>query len=403
MGGLGPFGTNPHLAIAVSGGADSTALALLADHWAQARGGTVIALIADHGLRQNSTAEAVSTACRMAASGIASQIITLAIAPGAAMQERARTARHAALATAAAAAGAVHLLFGHHAGDQAELLAMRAARGTGGAAGMAALSARHDVIVLRPLLGFDPAELRAELNRRRVEWIEDPSNTDPRFERVRVRLDRTARQSIASTATTSALSRAQHQSAIFLSDHSTLFAAGFAVLRTDRAPPEALAALIRTIGGATYPPRRDAIARLADALRPATLGGVQIMPAGRLGAGWLLCREPAACAPPIAARPGAIWDGRFRIRSVPQAADRFGCLGVASPAFRTRSGLPSAILRGLPAFFRADTVIAVPHCQPDHAGTIANAPPAPVAALAFTPAPFLPPVVHACAHRSQVG
>ena len=59
---LGPFEPAPRLAVGVSGGADSMALALLADAWARERGGTILALIVDHGLRTESKAEAAEAA-----------------------------------------------------------------------------------------------------------------------------------------------------------------------------------------------------------------------------------------------------------------------------------------------------------------------------------------------------
>ncbi|MDD2875801.1 MAG: tRNA lysidine(34) synthetase TilS [Acidiphilium sp.] len=396
MGALGSFGPRPLLAVAVSGGADSTALVLLAHDWARARGGSVLALIADHGLRRESATEAATTASRLAGAGIASRIVTLAIPPGSALQERARIARHAALAAAAREAGAIHLLFGHHAADQAEVLAMRAARGSGGAAGMAAFAARHDVVLLRPLLGVAPVELRAELQRRRIDWIEDPSNADPRFERVRVRVSGIGATLNGGDAADT-LAAAQREAAGFLARNASIHPAGFAILRAESAPHEALAALIRTLGGATHPARRDAIARLAGSLHAATLGGVRIMRAGRFGDGWLLCREPVACAPPIAAIPGATWDRRFRIRTVPSQANQLGKLGMFAPAFRACSSLPSVVLRGLPAFFRDGVVVAVPHCGTDAIATLTNAPPLPVAALPFT---RLPRAVRLCASSS---
>jgi tRNA(Ile)-lysidine synthase len=388
---LGPFGPQPHLAVAVSGGADSTALALLAHDWTRARNGTILALIVDHGLRPAAAGEAALTAARLHARGIAGQIITLAIPPGSAMQERARIVRHHALATAAAAVGAVHLLFGHHAADQAEGLAMRAARGPGGAAGMAGFAARHDIVLLRPLLACTPADLRAHLRQLDVAWIDDPSNADPRFERARVRAHQPAMRAAATTAHVAT----QTEAARYLADHARIDPAGFALLRADHLPPAALAALIRAIGGAVYPPARASIDRLAKALRPATLGGVHIMRAGRLGPGWLLCREPAACAPPAPARSGTLWDGRFRLRHPPPAAETIGALSAHAARCRSRTGLPSAVLRALPAFFRNGAVVAVPHCQPNCQpgadDSLLFTPPAPVVAAPFAPAPLPPP------------
>ncbi|MGC8469235.1 MAG: ATP-binding protein [Acetobacteraceae bacterium] len=105
MAALGPFAPRPRLAAAVSGGADSLALALLAAGWAAARGGSVLALLVDHGLRPESAAEAAQTAARLAGRAITARILTLrGLTPGPALAERARAARYRALAEAAAEA-----------------------------------------------------------------------------------------------------------------------------------------------------------------------------------------------------------------------------------------------------------------------------------------------------------
>ena len=77
----------------------------------------------------------------------------------------------------------------HHADDQAETVAMRAARRSGpdGLAGMAALVDQPEVRLLRPLLAVSRARLTATLLARGVQWLDDPSNVDPRFERARLR------------------------------------------------------------------------------------------------------------------------------------------------------------------------------------------------------------------------
>ncbi|MGC8476778.1 MAG: ATP-binding protein, partial [Acetobacteraceae bacterium] len=78
---LGPFPPAPRIAVAVSGGADSLALALLARGWARARGGDVLALIADHGLREESAAEAERTRRVLAGQGIAARVLRLGLRP----------------------------------------------------------------------------------------------------------------------------------------------------------------------------------------------------------------------------------------------------------------------------------------------------------------------------------
>ena len=92
----------------------------------------------------------------------------------------------------------------------------------------------------------------------------------------------------------------------------------------------------------------------------ATLGGVRLLPAGRLGPGWLLAREAAAMAPPVAAAAGAVWDGRFRVLGDGDPTLTLGALG-ADAGRGARDGLPAAARATLPALRRDGRVVAVPH------------------------------------------
>jgi tRNA(Ile)-lysidine synthase len=355
---LGPFGARPRLAAGVSGGADSSALALLAAEWGTAQGGTFRALIVDHGLRAESAAEAALTASRLTARGIDAQIITLAVPAGPALQARARAARLAALTQAANAGGFLHLLLGHQAADQAETLAMRAARGPGGAEGIAAWTARANILVLRPLLRMPPADLRAYLTAQGMGWVEDPSNRNPHFERVRVRA-----LSPSGAGDPAARQARDQDTASFLARFATISPLGFATLHADTAPPAAVAALLRIIAGADYPPRADATTRLAAKLRPATLHGVRISPAPE---GWRFTREAAACAADESCDEnggGALaWDGRFTLIPPALPGDRLGALGLEAANTAGLRHLPATVRRTLPAWRRAggETVAPAP-------------------------------------------
>jgi tRNA(Ile)-lysidine synthase len=340
-----PLGLPPRLALGVSGGADSTALALLAHEYCRSRRGAVLALIADHGLRPEAGREARLTAGRLAERGIPSRILPLGLSPGSGLQHRARQARQTALGQAAAAGGFLYLALGHHSADQEETVAMRARRGPGGGEGMPGWAARGEVVLLRPLLGVAPAALRGYLLSRGMRWVEDPSNESRAFERVRIRQDGEG----IPPAGPAARQEQEEEAASFLAARAQLFPEGYAVLDAESAPPAALAAVIRTIGGGLYPPRRAAVRRLAAGLRPATLGGVRILPAGRLGPGWLLAREPAACAAPVEAACHARWDDRFTlVEEVPEGLS-LGALGDDSARVPPFNGLPRLILRALPA------------------------------------------------------
>lgn len=354
--------------MAVSGGADSLALAMLASAWAAARGGLAIGLIVDHGLRAESAREAEETAHRLAAIGMAAVVLTVTgLVPGPGVAARARAARHAALEGACAARGILHLLFGHHARDQAETLMIRAAAGSGGSglAGMAALSETALVRRLRPLLDIPPGRLRATLRAAGSGWVEDPSNQDMTQHRARVRLAlddpegdgwRTRAACAAALHHGVARRAAEAGIAAVLAEQVAVYPEGYALLRPGPVPAPALASLLGMLSGAAYPPSARAVAAMAAAPRPGTLAGVQLLPAGRLGPGLLLVREAAAMAPDCAAINGLLWDGRYRLTTVPPAGAVMG--GWGAQARGDRRGLPAAVARSLPVLRLAGEVIA---------------------------------------------
>ncbi len=375
MAGLGPFEPRPRIAAAVSGGADSMALALLADGWAKARGGALLALSVDHGLRAESADEAAATVARLGARGIATRLLRLeGLAHGNAMAERARDARFAVLTRACASVGILHLLLGHHAGDQAETVLMRALGGSGpaGMAGMLPLVETASIRILRPLLGISPARLRATVVTAGLAWVEDPSNADRRALRPRLRMLRLDRDgagaatgALVAAAAASARGRARRdcQIASELAARVVLRPEGFALLPSAGLTPQALAAVMQAIAAAPFPPPTRSVASLANAPKPATLAGTRLLRAGRLGEGWLLTREPAAMAPPIPAVAGAVWDARFRLlhhEALPADAT-LGAVGSDTSLLRHASALPAAVLRTLPAIRHGTKLLAVPH------------------------------------------
>ena len=378
------------------------ALALLADAWARERGGSLLALIVDHRLRAGSDAEAREAAARLGERGIAARVLTIeGLARGPALAERAREARYQILAAACASEGILHLLLGHHAADQAETVLIRALGGSGpaGMAGMAPLIETARLRILRPLLGMPPARLRAILVAAGVAWADDPSNVDPASQRVRLRLLRRDRDgqgpataALVDAAAASSRWRAhdEQQIAACLADRVVLRPEGFAVLSPGPVAPSVLSTLLQTIAGAPYPAPTEPVTKLAGAPGPATLHGARLLPAGRLGAGLLVVREAAAMAPPVAAAPRAVWDGRFQIgpsaRVVPAAT--LGPLGDDAVRVRRLSPLPSAVLQTLPAVRRGETLLAVPHLSyPDGEACacfpIVFSPPRPAAAAMF--------------------
>lgn len=373
---LGPWpgpGARCPLAVAVSGGADSTALAFLSQRWAAARGLSVLALVVDHRLRPDSGVEATRTVAGLRSSGVAARLLTVReLHPGPALAGRAREARYRLLTEACREAGAVDLLLGHHAGDQAETVLMRARAGSGpdGLAGMAVLAETDALRLVRPLLPIPPARLRATLIRHRIDWIEDPSNRDEAAQRVRLRRelsrpgDRAAQLLREAGAAAAARMRRKQDDARALAAGASLRPEGFALLPPALLPADALAAVVRTVGGNRYPPPRRSVDRLLDRPGPATLAGTRLVPAGRLGPGWLLLREADAVGDPAEAVDGARWDDRFVLDAagavVPPDA-RIEALGAEAASFRRRSTLPAAVLSTLPVLRRRGVLQAVPH------------------------------------------
>jgi len=393
---VGPFEPAPDLAIAVSGGADSLALALLADRWAQVQGGGMVALTVDHRLRPESAIEAAQVGQWLAARGIRHEILVWdGPYPLHDLQAAARAARYRLLSDWCRRHGRLHLLTAHHQDDQAETLLLRLGRGSGlnGLAAMAPIVEEGHHRLLRPLLDVPPARLQATLVALGQDWIDDPSNRNPAYARVRVRGQKAAfaasgltPQRLALTSRHLARARAALEQSVerALVDGVGLHPAGFALVdpRPLAAAPgeiglRALAAIVATVGGEEFPPRFDRLERAAAALfgdtlgAGRTLGGCRILPwRGRV----LVVREPAALAAPVVLPDDGgtlCWDRRFVI-AVPSGQDMqditVGALGIEGAA-RMRGiaespgtpYLPSSVRPTLPAFRREGTLLGVPH------------------------------------------
>ncbi|MBF0890221.1 tRNA lysidine(34) synthetase TilS [Gluconobacter sp. LMG 1744] len=366
MSGLGPWPPDipdAPIALAVSGGADSMALAFLARRWRR----NVVAFVVDHALRPESAAEARLTVERLAAMDVPARLLTLAPFPKGRLQERAREARFEALEAACVAAGCLDLLVAHHAGDQDETVWMRSLRASGplGLGGIQMSAVRGRIWVLRPLLTLDPSRLRLTLKAAGLPWIEDPSNANRRFERVRWRQDLTPEQR-RNIQTLHLTARQENRSrevvlAKNLASHAVWHPEGWVFLEQAGMNEETLSALIRLVSGHAYRPAREAV-RLLLEKGCGTLSGVQIQPAGRFGSGVILVREERALAAPLAAKEGCVWDGRWRLLMHDIPADSvIGPLGDAVHGLDLRRlGIPYAAARCLPGVWHQGRLILWP-------------------------------------------
>jgi len=190
-----PFDKEPAIAVAVSGGPDSTALLWLAAQWRGSRtsGPSLLSLTVDHGLRGESAGEAKAVQDFAGRLAVPHRILRWnGPKPATGIQEAARDARYALLAEAAREAGATCVMTAHTLDDQAETVLLRLLRGSGpaGLQAMAPISAypgASDLLLARPFLEVSKARLIATLRHAGIPFAEDPSNRDPRHTRPRLR------------------------------------------------------------------------------------------------------------------------------------------------------------------------------------------------------------------------
>ncbi len=389
---LARFESPPLLAVAVSGGPDSLALAILADRWARERGGEICALTVDHRLRPEGTAEIQQLRNWLSARAIRHEVLVWSgERPRSAIQEAARIARYRLLAGWCRDHGCLHLLIAHHREDQIETHLIRrcAHSGADGLAGMSTIRELAECRVLRPLLGIAKDRLRAFLAAEGQPFISDPSNLDPAYERSRFRVgDGATRDAAKASALLAEIRTTGSKRAEEERDGNALCArcvdlhpAGFAVLDTNilrgTSQPRTerlLSAVAVTIGGTFYPPRRERTARLREALgvakRGHTLAGCRFI---RWRERVLVLRELARAAPPIRPEPSeglVIWDHRFKVTSPPAVSGRLiiAYLGLAGVAQLRRlapqlwsSRLPPLLFPIFPAVWDDTGIAAVPH------------------------------------------
>lgn len=334
------------IAVAVSGGADSMACLLLAIDWARTAGRSLPeAVTVDHGLRKGSLAEARTVAQWARALGCTHTILRWrGKKPEADIQAQAREARYGLLADWSSKEGIDAVLTGHTADDIAETFLMRLARGSG-LYGLAAMEPRQPLgagalgppWLLRPMLGLSHADAIAVLKAHSQDWIEDPSNQNPRFARVQARNAMATLSGLgltpvrlARTAQDLARSRDAIETAVetFLNKAAVPSRMGTVSLEAPqmRDVPldialRGLASILRCVGGAPYPPRFE----LTQALHAWIVGGTG--PRSRTLGGCLVTRKGPTIAfarewgalvremPSATPKPGQaiLWDGRFWI------------------------------------------------------------------------------------------
>jgi len=369
------LGAKKRLLLAVSGGSDSMALMRLAAPLARNGEAEITVASVDHGLRRGSRSEAEAVGSAARSLGLSHEILNwTGEKPSSGLQAAARAARYGLLVRYAIARGADAIMTAHTADDQAETFFMRLARGSGprGLSAMApssliAAGASAPISLLRPVLGERRIALRAFLAKENARFLDDPSNEDTSFERVRVRttlvgleasgalrLEALVETADQMRAAADRLELAENERLRALGGFFDPFGGASLAAAADGSDASLIARLIGAVAGSDYAPApAKAAAALSSALegRDATLSGALVScRGGRL----MISREPAAvlgrqgAAPlaPVVLAPGKkmIFDARFiaanlfaepaLLRPVGrEEARRYGDIGIASPVF----------------------------------------------------------------------
>jgi tRNA(Ile)-lysidine synthase len=383
----------PHIALAVSGGADSMALMVLAHSWASRSPSppAITVLTVDHRLRPESLDEAAWVKEQAARLGLRHEILSWTGAkPRTGIQAAARSARYGLMFDFCRASGIEVLATAHTAEDQAETLLMRLARGSGldGLAAISPVTVRDGITLSRPLLSVPRARLKAALEGRGRSWLEDPSNRDARFERVRMREALSTAKALHLAPEKLSLSARRLDRAQLALDAIT---AGFlrAGLQTHpagygemplaalRATQEeiairAIALMASMFGGGQRPVRLARIetlhaALMGSELQAATLGGCLFAPRGTA---LRAVREFGRIAPvrTLVPPPGRLlWDGRFAVMAPTGEGLTVGALGAQGVTLIRASGgrvpIPAQVAHSLPALWRGEKLMFAPFAQ----------------------------------------
>ncbi|SDY36409.1 tRNA lysidine(34) synthetase TilS [Citreimonas salinaria] len=403
------------IGLAVSGGGDSMAMLTLAHNWTRAWGVRLWVVTVDHRLRPESADEAAMVARECAALGWPQATLRWHWDGTGNKMDAARRGR---LELIGAWRGALrHVLMAHTRDDVAETFLMRLARGSGveGLSAMAAMrrvrplveratpadydgalpprpvapedaAARDGFDILRPCLDMKRAELRHYLRSLKGTWVEDPSNDDPGYDRVRMRRllalledEGLGADSLAATAGRMARARQAlaararavwHEIGHEGSDPVTgagtgdiLFDRdGFAATERDT-QLRLLAAALQFISGAEYRPRAAPLGSLLDRLLGGGGGTLHGVEARVLRDRLHLFREYEAVRDLSSDPANGLWDGRWRVEAAEDAAGltirALGDAGWAQLPGRP-AGTAFAAARPLPALWHGDRLLSCP-------------------------------------------
>lgn len=364
------------LGLAVSGGGDSIAMLYLAVRL----GVPIHAVTVDHGLRTEAKAEASFVAQTCARLGVPHDTLRWQGWNGQGnLQAAARSARYDLIAAWAQKHDLAAVAVAHTMEDLAETFVMRLARGSGvdGLSAMRTMFRHKGQMFVRPMLSMRRSALRDFLNAQGQTWVEDPSNEDDRFDRVKTRkalmalaplgldvpkLARTAQQM------TRARSALTTQAAEFVLQNCRDVAGSVVIgaQKLQNLPEETrlrvLSAAVCHVSGAEYRPRLEALTEAADLVlrgKTRSLSGCLVT----LADGQVLVMRELKAIADLVCSAGETWDRRWQLTGAGTPDMMIAALGQTGlrqcPDWR-ETGLPPAALLSSPAIWQGDTLIAAP-------------------------------------------
>jgi len=374
------------LGVAVSGGSDSMALLDLMIWHGNELGFPVDAVTVDHGLRPEAADEAAFVAKHCAERGVQHTLLKWTDWDGTGnLQAKAREARYKLMSTWAREAGVDTVALGHTETDVAETFLLRLTRASG-VDGLSELPndfVRHGTRWIRPILAQGREAWREYLSKRGISWIDDPSNEDETFDRVKARRILNKLEPLGIDANTLASISGHMSSARNALDHYTLKEAelladtehGDVIIARSSVPPipheiqrRLINAAFQWVSGSQFAPRNQAYVDMETVFSrdgaSHTLSGCFVKltkSEGALNQKLRIMREYNAVKDIVSAT-NELWDGRWALVGPHSSELQVRALGEALknvPNWR-EMGLPRLSLLASPAIWRGDSLVAAP-------------------------------------------
>lgn len=380
----------PHkIAVAVSGGADSMCLSLLLHQWAEPLGIRVIGLTVDHLLRPESTDEAHQVHKWLATLGIEHHILSWDKEQKPRnLQESARQARYGLLDDWCQENDVRYLALAHNQDDQIETLLQRFAHHSGplGLAGIPNLRELKKITLIRPLLAVSKKDIKTYLQQRHQNWIDDPSNQNVNFMRVKIRQSKIAQDTQIKKRLLELRSQlARQRMALeteakkFCDINLQIYPEGFAYLQRNQfsqIPKElqilVLSSVLQLISGKEYPLGADQLHSLQVKLergKKINSHGCILWPQKKT---ILICREADNIKESAFLKPGEtiLWDQRYKVIT-PQNLKKGSYIAKIGAHWKDLHEnekimqLPEPVRPTIPGIWRKERLISIPDLSYD--------------------------------------